>query len=282
MAKLRIVSHSDEPFRDRQEAGQLLGRELNSLHGQRAVVLGIPRGGIIVARELARALEADLDIVLSHKLRTPGAHGAYTHFSPSATKIAARLITDLEALGKIQVSPPENVNRAISQAAKAIDKAMGKGAANITQKVTVNIGTIHGGLKVNMIPGDCVIELDIRLPIGLDKARIMEEVEKIVARYPEVSVGELNYNPPSWCDPYGEMVRYLQANVKTLKGFEPLPVVSLGGTDCRLWRYRDIPAYVYGPYPTGMGSFNEYIDIEEFLYIVRTHVLSAYDYLCHD
>ena len=72
MAKLRIVSHSDEPFRDRQEAGQLLGRDLNSLHGQRAVVLGIPRGGIIVARELARALEADLDIVLSHKLRTPG------------------------------------------------------------------------------------------------------------------------------------------------------------------------------------------------------------------
>lgn len=72
MAKLRIVSHSDEPFRDRQEAGQLLGRDLNSLHGQKAVVLGIPHGGIIVARELARALEADLDIVLSHKLRTPG------------------------------------------------------------------------------------------------------------------------------------------------------------------------------------------------------------------
>lgn len=72
MAKLRIVSHSDEPFRDRQEAGQLLGRELNNLRGQKAVVLGIPRGGIIVARELARALEADLDIVLSHKLRTPG------------------------------------------------------------------------------------------------------------------------------------------------------------------------------------------------------------------
>ena len=72
MAKLRIVSHSDEPFRDRQEAGQLLSRELNNLHGKGAIVLGIPRGGIIVARELARALEADLDIVLAHKLRTPG------------------------------------------------------------------------------------------------------------------------------------------------------------------------------------------------------------------
>lgn len=72
MSKLRIDSRSSKPFRDRREAGQLLGRELTELRGQKAVVLGIPRGGIIVARELAGALEADLDIVLSRKLRSPG------------------------------------------------------------------------------------------------------------------------------------------------------------------------------------------------------------------
>ncbi len=215
-------------------------------------------------------------------MHTPGAHGAYSHISPSATKIAARLVADLEALSNIQVSPPENVNKAISQAAKAIDNAMGKGAADIIQKVTVNIGTIHGGLRVNMIPGDCVIEYDIRLPLGADRERVMEEVEKIVKRYPEVDVEELNYQPPSWCDPYGEMVRYIQTNVKMLKDFEPLPIVSLGGSDCRLWRYRNIPSYIYGPAPTGMGGVNEYVDIETFLHIVRTHVLSAYDYLCSD
>jgi hypothetical protein len=56
-------------------------------------------------------------------------------------------------------------------------------------------------------------------------------------------------------------------------------VVSLGGTDARLWRYENIPAYVYGPCPTGMGSFDENVPIEDFLHVVRTHVLSAYDYL---
>jgi succinyl-diaminopimelate desuccinylase len=40
-----------------------------------------------------------------------------------------------------------------------------------------------------------------------------------------------------------------------------------------------VPAYVYGPYPHGMGSHDEYVAIEEFLHVVRTHVLSAYDYL---
>ena len=40
------------------------------------------------------------------------------------------------------------------------------------------------------------------------------------------------------------MVGIIQANVKALRGFEPQPTVSLGGTDARLWRYIDVPAHV--------------------------------------
>jgi predicted phosphoribosyltransferase len=72
MGKLKIVSRSSEPFTSREEAGKLLARELTSLKGKNVVVLGIPRGGIIAAREIASALKGDLDVVLSHKLRTPG------------------------------------------------------------------------------------------------------------------------------------------------------------------------------------------------------------------
>jgi putative phosphoribosyl transferase len=72
MAKLKIISRTSEPFRDRQEVGQLLAWELRNLPGLNLVVLGVPRGGVIVARELAQALDAEMDIVLAHKLRTPG------------------------------------------------------------------------------------------------------------------------------------------------------------------------------------------------------------------
>lgn len=72
MAKLRILSRSSEPFADRRQAGQLLAEELGEFRGQRAVVLGIPRGGVVIAREIARALDGELDIVLARKLRTPG------------------------------------------------------------------------------------------------------------------------------------------------------------------------------------------------------------------
>jgi putative phosphoribosyl transferase len=72
MGKVRIISNSSEPFADREEAGRLLAAELSGYHGKKTVVLGIPRGGVIVAREIARELNSDLDIVLARKLRTPG------------------------------------------------------------------------------------------------------------------------------------------------------------------------------------------------------------------
>jgi succinyl-diaminopimelate desuccinylase len=100
-----------------------------------------------------------------------------------------------------------------------------------------------------------------------------------VGNYPQVTYEEINYSPPSWCDPEHEMVGIIQANAKALRGIEPQPICSLGGTDTRLWRYHDVPAYVYGPFPTGMGAGDEHVPIEDFLHIVRTHVLSAYDYL---
>jgi len=72
MGKLHILSRSNGLFEDRWEAGRLLAEELSDYRGQGTVVLGVPRGGIIVAETVARDLEAVMDIVLAHKLRAPG------------------------------------------------------------------------------------------------------------------------------------------------------------------------------------------------------------------
>lgn len=71
MKKVRIVSYSGEPFQDRSQAGRLLAQELTGLRDKKAVVLGIPRGGIIVAKSLAQEIGAELDIVISRKLGAP-------------------------------------------------------------------------------------------------------------------------------------------------------------------------------------------------------------------
>ena len=60
-------------FKNRQHAGQKLADELMEYAGSDdVVVLGIPRGGVAVASEIARALHAPLDVFLSRKLGVPG------------------------------------------------------------------------------------------------------------------------------------------------------------------------------------------------------------------
>ncbi len=72
MGTVRVLSHSPVPFADRREAGRLLAGELERFRADRPVVLGIPRGGVVVAAEIAKHLDAELDIVLSRKIGAPG------------------------------------------------------------------------------------------------------------------------------------------------------------------------------------------------------------------
>jgi len=59
-------------FRDRQEAGRKLADELARLGLPDPVVLALPRGGVPVAAEIARALGAPLDLVIVRKVGAPG------------------------------------------------------------------------------------------------------------------------------------------------------------------------------------------------------------------
>ena len=59
-------------FVDRADAGRQLAARLEGYRGEQPVVVGLPRGGMVVAAEVARALGAPLDIVVVRKLGAPG------------------------------------------------------------------------------------------------------------------------------------------------------------------------------------------------------------------
>lgn len=58
-------------FRDREQAARLLARRFDGRDLRDPLVLAIPRGGVVTGAVLARELGADLDVVLSRKLRAP-------------------------------------------------------------------------------------------------------------------------------------------------------------------------------------------------------------------
>ncbi|WP_228718560.1 phosphoribosyltransferase [Kitasatospora acidiphila] len=59
-------------FRDRADAGRLLGKRVAGWAADRPIVVGLPRGGVPVAYEVARMMEAPLDILVVRKIGAPG------------------------------------------------------------------------------------------------------------------------------------------------------------------------------------------------------------------
>jgi putative phosphoribosyl transferase len=77
-------------FEDRSDAGQKLAEALQAYKGKDAVVYGIPRGGVIVANEIARSLEAPLDLVITRKI----GHPLYPEYAIAAVGEGGQLSTN--------------------------------------------------------------------------------------------------------------------------------------------------------------------------------------------
>jgi putative phosphoribosyl transferase len=58
-------------FSDRRDAGRQLAQALERYRERRPIVLGLPRGGVVVAAEVARALGAPLDVMVARKVGAP-------------------------------------------------------------------------------------------------------------------------------------------------------------------------------------------------------------------
>jgi putative phosphoribosyl transferase len=67
----RVTSERDARFANRQDAGWRLAERLLSLAPEHPVIVALPRGGVPVAREIALALDAPLDILAVRKLGAP-------------------------------------------------------------------------------------------------------------------------------------------------------------------------------------------------------------------
>lgn len=86
-------------FKDRQDAGRQLGRRLAHYQGQDIVVYGLPRGGVVVAEEIAKILHAPLDLILAHKIGHPR-HAEYAIAAISESGHLVGTEHELQAVGQ--------------------------------------------------------------------------------------------------------------------------------------------------------------------------------------
>jgi len=70
--KVMKIESSMVMFADRKDAGKRLAEKLSKYRGKDAVILALPRGGVVVGYEIARTLNLPLDIVVVRKIGHPG------------------------------------------------------------------------------------------------------------------------------------------------------------------------------------------------------------------
>lgn len=102
-------------FRDRVDAGRQLARALLHHRGTGALVLGLPRGGVPVAAEVAAALDAELDVLVVRKLGVPG----HEELAMGAVAGGGLRVLNEEVLSRLGL-PPAVVDEATARAARVV------------------------------------------------------------------------------------------------------------------------------------------------------------------
>jgi putative phosphoribosyl transferase len=212
-------------FKNRQEAGQKLAQKLLGEISQdknNLIVLGIPRGGVVVAGAVAQTLDCPMDVVMVRKLGAPGqselAIGAMGETSGSLY-LDEKLIADLrvqakyiEEIKKLRHKEIKERERKYRQGKPALD-LNGKTVIIVDDGVATGATMIAAAREVwNNEPGKVMIGLPVVAQDSL--AKLEKEADQVVfLQAPEMffSVGQFYQEFPQTSDE--EVIRLLASSV---------------------------------------------------------------------
>jgi len=164
-------------YEDRRDAGRKLAQKLARYTNQRdVIVLGLPRGGVPVAFEVARALDAPLDVFLVRKLGVPG------HKELAMGAIAS---------GGVRVLN-EEVVRSLGVTEQAIERVTAREQRELERRESA----YRGGEPVPDVRGRTAILVDDGLATG---ASMKAAVDALRARDPARVVVAVPVAPPETC-----------------------------------------------------------------------------------
>jgi succinyl-diaminopimelate desuccinylase len=207
-------------------------------------------------------------------------HSAYGQ-GVSAIGTMLRAIDEIARFVGTRARPRKDIVDVMRRQRRLVEKRWGRGTGRMTDRLTMNLGTIRGGGQVNLIPSRCEAEIDLRLPPGMS-ARALET--QIRRRLKSRGLGDVEITALNRCDPYvtlprDRLITSLVSNGGAVLNTAPSPVIRLGYTDGRFFRREGIPTAVYGPSVHRMGGPDEYVEQDEVLQVALVHLGAILDYL---
>ncbi len=144
---------------------------------------------------------------------------------------------------------------------------------------TATVGTIKGGVIINMIPDNCETEVDIRLVPGMDHEEVVRQVRELAEG--RVNVEVMDWKEPVETDPDDRIVDISLRAVEEVTGVPRQPKGVSYFTDGSVLANRlHIPMVIIGPADTGMTHQpNEFVAVERLVQAVKAYLLIATRYL---
>jgi succinyl-diaminopimelate desuccinylase len=179
-------------------------------------------------------------------------------------------------------NPPADLLPVLEARANDFRTEHEKGRGWLLRRPSVAAGVIKGGIKVNVVPRHCEVEIDCRVPFGLSPQRVREFVEQGLAEAGLEGI-RFEFMPPvldaCYTSPTDLLVQRMKANVVAANGIEPRFAIEFGSTDARYFRPRGVPTVIYGPRSHNMAARDEFITIDDLVAITKVHLATALDYL---
>lgn len=212
------------------------------------------------------------------------AHGSLAPYvgENAITKLLP-FITQLDTLRSLLPEIPEKLKETMAASKKLARSLLPvAGAEEVLDHLTVNVGIIKGGTKVNMVPAQAEVELDFRLPIGLPSTKVLSELDALVKRTlgEAASVSVMWRSEANYTDPRERIVRVTAANVEQMLGRPATTTFQWASSDARYFRLAGIPTLQYGPANLeGIHGYNESVDIEDVITATKVYLGTMVDYL---
>lgn len=207
------------------------------------------------------------------------AHGAHVHKGINAIDRLLAALAQVKRLETLPVAAPAAVTQAIERAKPVSEPLSGAGESETLQRITVNIGTIAGGVSPNLVPTSAKASLDIRLPVGVTTATLIAHLKSWLDPLEGITWRVVRDYDPSFTDPGHPIVAAVAQAAGEVLGTMPALNMRVGASDSRWYRRFDVPTVVYGLTPFNMGGPDEYVLVDELLAIAKVHTLAAFDFL---
>ncbi len=149
-----------------------------------------------------------------------------------------------------------------------------------------NVGVIKGGSALNMVPDQCIIQVDRRTIIGETAEEVRREFEELISelmkedRDLKAEVAAITVIPPALVDQNLPIVDCVAASVEELTGRRPQIGSIPYATDASHLIHAGIPSIIFGPgNPEKAHTADEYVEVNQLPLAAKVYAMAAMKYL---